>query len=980
MAINQFTPFSLRFAGQGVAAFDRDAMLAGRPASMIYFDLAGVDLTLGGMLPSDLDGPPPPAGSPNYYVQMDDDAFGYPRDQLELWRFHADWANPPASTFTGPFEVPVAAFDSNLCNAARACIPQPGTTARLDALADRLMYRLQYRNFGTHESLVVNHTVDVDGSDHAGVRWYSSAIPAGRRSCSSRAPTRPTGSTAGWRAPRWTARAISPSPTTCPARRLRRQSGTPRVWRPIHRACWRRGKRSDRGFGIADAHSKPLGRLQHAQRRSNRRMHLLGDGGVFRGDQFGGVQTRIGAFHLPGCGPAVPPPDAPSALTASSSSSARINLAWTDRSSNESGFSIERCTGSSAACTAFALAGQAGPGVAVYSDTLVQPGTTYSYRVRAFNTGGNSDYSNVADATTQPAPAVTVAATTPTAREAGPESGVFTIARAAAEDTALTVTYSLGGTAAGGTDYVALPGTVTIPAGAATATVTIVPIDDTAIEPDETVLLTVTPASGYVPGTPASATVTIVSDDLSVDLTVTSLVVPATAGAGKTFAVTDTTSNQGTDGVGPSTTLYYLSSNYLLDAQDTPLGTRAVPALAAGATSTASATLTLPADLTPGPYVVFAKADGPGSILETSEINNTRALGTRIGPDLVVGAITTPAAVGAGTPFAVTESTTNAGGGPSGASFTRLYLSANYLLDASDTPLQGHTVPALAEGASSSATTMVTIPAGTVAGYYYLFASADDGNAVAEHTETNNTKYAFVRVGGDLLVSGLTAPPRVAGRSTIVVSDTTKNNGEGAVGPSTTAFYVSSNYLVDAGDVRLAQVRAVPALAAGASSAGSTDVTLPPLTPGTWYLFAMADDANVVAETYETNNSRFTTVVAGPDLTVSALSAPFSGTAGTSITVTDTVRNVGADTAGPSTTRFYLSSNGLLDSSDILLPEARPLAAVGPGATDTGSTSLTLPAGISGVYYIIAVADAGGSVVESSETNNMLVRGIVIGS
>ena len=38
-------------------------------------------------------------------------------------------------------------------------------------MADRLMYRLQYRNFGSHESLVVNHTVDADGTDHAGLRW-----------------------------------------------------------------------------------------------------------------------------------------------------------------------------------------------------------------------------------------------------------------------------------------------------------------------------------------------------------------------------------------------------------------------------------------------------------------------------------------------------------------------------------------------------------------------------------------------------------------------------------------------------------------------------------------------------------------------------------------------------------------------------------------------------------------------------------------
>ena len=102
MAINQFTPFTLQFAGQGVAVFNRAAMLNGQAANMVYFDLASVDPNLGGMLPSDLDGPPPAPGSPNYFVQMDDDAVGYPTDQLELWRFHADWTTPSASTFTGP--------------------------------------------------------------------------------------------------------------------------------------------------------------------------------------------------------------------------------------------------------------------------------------------------------------------------------------------------------------------------------------------------------------------------------------------------------------------------------------------------------------------------------------------------------------------------------------------------------------------------------------------------------------------------------------------------------------------------------------------------------------------------------------------------------------------------------------------------------------------------------------------------------------
>jgi hypothetical protein len=152
-------------------------MLAGLPASAIYYDLAALDMNLGGMLPADLDGPAPPAGSPAYFAQVDDDAWGAEPDQLQIWKFHADWANSALSSFTRAAGLATAPFDSNMCGYTRNCIPQPGTAARVDAMSDRLMYRLQYRNFGTHESLVVNHTVDADDTDHAGVRWYEVRNP-----------------------------------------------------------------------------------------------------------------------------------------------------------------------------------------------------------------------------------------------------------------------------------------------------------------------------------------------------------------------------------------------------------------------------------------------------------------------------------------------------------------------------------------------------------------------------------------------------------------------------------------------------------------------------------------------------------------------------------------------------------------------------------------------------------------------------------
>jgi hypothetical protein len=88
-------------------------------------------------------------------------------------------------------------------------------------------------------------------------------------------------------------------------------------------------------------------------------------------------------------------------LTAQTFSSSQIDLAWTDNSDNESGFKIERCQG--AGCSNFAPLAQVGTDVVSYGDTGLTGNTTYRYRVYAFNAGGDSGYSNEAEATTQAA-------------------------------------------------------------------------------------------------------------------------------------------------------------------------------------------------------------------------------------------------------------------------------------------------------------------------------------------------------------------------------------------------------------------------------------------------------------------------------------------------------------------------------------------------------------------------------------------------
>uniref|UniRef100_UPI0035642B48 T9SS type A sorting domain-containing protein n=1 Tax=Fodinibius sp. TaxID=1872440 RepID=UPI0035642B48 len=140
-----------------VAAFERDSMLVGAPARMVYYDQPGNF----SMLPADFDGTPPAAGTPCYFAHLQT----YSSQAFEIYEFNVDWSDPNNSSFTLANSLQPASFNPNVNG-----ITQPGTSTKLDDLAMMLMYRLQYRNFGTYEVLMTNHTVNAGG--RAGVRWY----------------------------------------------------------------------------------------------------------------------------------------------------------------------------------------------------------------------------------------------------------------------------------------------------------------------------------------------------------------------------------------------------------------------------------------------------------------------------------------------------------------------------------------------------------------------------------------------------------------------------------------------------------------------------------------------------------------------------------------------------------------------------------------------------------------------------------------
>ena len=92
--------------------------------------------------------------------------------------------------------------------------------------------------------------------------------------------------------------------------------------------------------------------------------------------------------------------------------------------------------------------------------------------------------------------------------------------------------------------------------------------------------------------------------------------------------------------------------------------------------------------------------------------------------------------------------------------------------------------------------------------------------------------------------------------------------------------------------------------------------------------------------------------------------------AGATVTVTDWTRSDNSAPVGASTTKFYLVTGTTIDASAIVLG-SRAIPALGPSTTNTGTTTLTLPASASGTYRIIAKADADNVVVEANEGNNV---------
>ena len=440
---------------------------------------------------------------------------------------------------------------------------------------------------------------------------------------------------------------------------------------------------------------------------------------------------------------------------------------------------------------------------------------------------------------------------------------------------------------------------------------------------------------------------------------------------GEAFELTATVGNRGGD-ASATTLRYHRSADASITAGDAEVGTDAVAALAAGATSAGS--LTLNAPTAPGTYYYGACAD---AVAGESITTNNCSTGVAVKvtepprrPDLAVAATPSDEALEPGESFTLSATVRNRGGAQAQATTLRYHRSTDATITTSDTQVGTDAVAALAAGATSAES--LTLNAPTAPGTYYYGACAD---AVAEETSTSNNCSAAVAVKvteppprPDLVVTAASASEaELSPGAAFDLRATVGNRGGTGASATTLRYYRSADAAITTSDTQVG-TDAVAALAAGATSAESLTLNAP-TAPGTHYYGACAD---AVAEETNTSNNcsaavavKVTEPPRQPDLVVTAMLSDAELDPGESFTLSATVRNRGGAQAQATTLRYYRSTDATIARSDEAVG-TDSVAALGALAASAESVELTAPS-TAGTFYYGACADA---VAEETNTGN----------
>ena len=428
-------------------------------------------------------------------------------------------------------------------------------------------------------------------------------------------------------------------------------------------------------------------------------------------------------------------------------------------------------------------------------------------------------------------------------------------------------------------------------------------------------------------------------------------------------------------------------------------------------TSPESGTITLPEDAD-GQYYFIVQADVPDRVYEGEwEANNIAAGGpvdvTYAPPDLQVGSVDVSqdgspvVSMLSGTNITVQWEVINDGTSATTQSqwYDRVYISADAVLDVATDRLlttRSHS-GALGIGASYTASSTVTVPLDYGGAESRVFVLTDADSVVHELDDDNNSaaSYPFEVIWAppDLNVIDVdvttNGPGQLVSGTTVAVTWTVRNDYL-----STTPLnywydrvYLSTDAVLDESDKSLYIVYHGGGLAPGQSYTNSVNVYIPIDYVGpTWYLLVKTDYTEWMHEYDYSNNvgaaGPYEIVWCDADLYIDQVWVDNVAVAGSPLWCRWRVRNNGgATTEGIWRDRVYVSEDRWLSADDFAFePSIVHTGNLGYNSAYLGETTLDVPPGLSGNFYLIFEADTDNEVAERNEGNNTVYSSLMVAS
>ncbi len=506
-----------------------------------------------------------------------------------------------------------------------------------------------------------------------------------------------------------------------------------------------------------------------------------------------------------------------------------------------------------------------------------------------------------------------------------------------------------------------------------------------------------------------AAAVTVTASLASYPDLIPTVVTATPAGAytpGQQVTAAWTTSNQGTASTGTVGWTEQLIVTDLTTGHQIELASIVQPngqPLAAGASVARSVTFAWPTGLdSTGNFSFVVNVDTTDQIVEanpagTGETNNRSELDVLSAPDLTVTGLQATNAAQAGGQLTLQWTDVNNGtvGTPNAWSDRVTIYNTTTNQTIVDTVVPANPGSSLLPGGTLARSVTVTLPTGLAGGgalqvsvtvnrdinnAAQITEASANGNAPYNNTQQINVTSAQLPYA-DLTASNLSIPASGTGGGTIAVGWTVTNTGSGPTNVATwndEVVFSPTATLNPATEIVLGTFAHTGVLTVGASYSQQQNVALPLQFNGTGYIAVLTDPTGAVAEPargqeYITGPLPIAITAPYADLTTEAVSAPGTANAGSTISVSWRVRNLGTAATSPTggwTDQVYLATTDTVTPGSILLGTVPHSTGLAVGASYTGSASLVVPSGLTGAYHVLVVTNANNADFENGLTAN----------